>query len=248
MNTKGEGLEPGSGTAAAVIPAAGAGIRMGADRPKQFLYLGGKSILAVTLGAFERCAAIRTVVLVVPAGELEHCEREVVRGQGLTKVRHIVPGGARRQDSVRRGLEACPPDCDIVVVHDGVRPLVRPGLIEHIVAEAREHGAAIAALPARETVKEVLGGGWVGRTLDRRKLWMIQTPQAFRLSVLLEVHKRAAEQGWEEMSDDALMLERSGIPVRVVEGAEDNIKVTTQNDLEVARFLLEGRRGEDSAL
>lgn len=233
---------------AAVIPAAGAGIRMGADRPKQFLAIGGTSILALTLDVFERCEAVRTVVLVVPPEELACCEREVVCGHGLTKVRRIVPGGARRQDSVRCGLEACPPECDIVVVHDGVRPLVRTGLIERIVAEARLHGAAIAALPARETVKEVLEGGWVGRTLDRRKLWMIQTPQAFRFPALIEVHKRAMEQGWGEMSDDAMMLERCGIPVQVIEGAEDNIKVTTPNDLEVARFFLGVRRGEGPLL
>ncbi len=233
---------------AAVIPAAGAGIRMGADRPKQFLAIGGRSILALTLDVFERCEAVQTVVLVVPPEELAYCEREVVCAHGLTKVRRIVPGGARRQDSVRCGLEACPPECDIVVVHDGVRPLVRTGLIEKIVAEARLHGAAIAALPARETIKEVLEGGWVGRTLDRRKLWMIQTPQAFRFLSLLEVHKRAMEHGWEEMSDDAVMLERCGIPVQVIEGAEDNIKVTTPNDLEVARFFLGVRRGEDPFL
>lgn len=248
IKTQGEGLNTGSGIVAAVVPAAGAGVRMGADRPKQFLSLGGKPILALTLEAFERCAAVRIVVLVVPAEEVDRCEREIVRGQGLTKVRRVVPGGKRRQDSVRCGLEACPPECDIVVVHDGVRPLVRPALIERIVTQAREHGAAIAALPARETVKEVLDGGWVGRTLDRRRLWMIQTPQAFRFADLLDAHRRAAEQGWEEMSDDALMLERYGFPVRVVEGAEDNIKVTTPNDLEVARILLERRRGEDPSL
>ncbi len=247
MNTQRQGPNSGSGVVAAVIPAAGAGIRMGADRPKQFLSLAGKSILALTLDAFERCDVVSTVVLVVPAEEQDYCEREIVSWHGLTKVRRIVPGGTRRQDSVRCGLEACPPDCDIVVVHDGVRPLVRPGLIERVVSETREHGAAVAALPARETVKEVLEGGWVGLTLDRRKVWMIQTPQAFRFSEVLEAHKTAAEQGWEEMSDDAMMLERYGIPVRVVEGAEDNIKVTTPNDLEVARFFLGMRSSGESS-
>jgi 2-C-methyl-D-erythritol 4-phosphate cytidylyltransferase len=248
MEMQGEGLESEMGRVVAVIPAAGAGIRMGAGLPKQFLSLGGKAVLALTLEAFERCSAIRTVVLVVPAEQVGYCGREIVCGHGLKKVRRIVAGGARRQDSVRYGLEACPKECDIVVVHDGVRPLVRPVLIQRVVAEARKHGAAIAALPARETVKEILPGGWVGRTLDRSKIWMVQTPQAFRLKDLTEAHKRAVEQGWEEMPDDAAMLERSGVPVRVIEGAEDNIKVTTPNDLDVALFMLDRQRGADSSM
>ncbi|MCF8061810.1 MAG: 2-C-methyl-D-erythritol 4-phosphate cytidylyltransferase [Deltaproteobacteria bacterium] len=241
MEKRGEGRK--SGSAAAVIPAAGAGVRMGAERPKQFLLLDGKPILTVTLEAFERCPVIDSVVLVVPGDVVPACEREIVQRHGLTKVRRVVPGGARRQDSVRLGVEACPVGCDLVVVHDGVRPLVRSDLIERTVAAARDCGAAIAALPARDTVKQVRDGTWVERTLDRRSLWLVQTPQAFLRADLLEVHRRAVNEGWEEMPDDASLLERAGLSVRVVDGAEDNIKVTTPNDLEVARFLLANRKG-----
>lgn len=239
MENREEGPRPGS--AVAVIPAAGAGVRMGAERPKQFLLLSGRSILSVTLEAFERCPVIETVVLVAPKEAVSACEREIVMGGGLTKVSRVVPGGARRQDSVRLGVEACPSGCDLVVVHDGVRPLVREDLIERILVAARAHGAAVAALPARETVKQVREGAWVERTLDRRGLWMVQTPQAFFRSDLLAAHRKALEEDWEELPDDASLVERIGVPVRVVEGAEDNIKVTTPNDLALARFLLERR-------
>lgn len=247
MDTQGDGLIPAGVSVAAVIPSAGAGIRMGAGRPKQFLSLRGKPVLGLTLEAFERCGAVGTVILVAPAEDLDYCARDIVVRYGLSKVKRIVSGGARRQDSVRLGLEACPPDCHIVVVHDGVRPLVRPGLIERVVAEALDYGAAVAALPVKETLKEALETGFIGKTLDRRRLRMIQTPQAFRFRELVKAHRTAHEQGWDEMSDDALMLERLGLPVRLVEGAEDNIKVTTPNDLEVAGFLLERRREEDPA-
>ena len=240
MENRGEG--PKAGSAAAVIPAAGAGIRMGAEGPKQFLLLNGRPILAVTLEAFERCPVIETVVLVVPGDAVSACEREFLEGRSPTKVRRVVPGGARRQDSVRLGVEACPPESDLVVVHDGVRPLVRADLIERTVDAAREHGAAVAALPARETVKQVRDGAWVERTLERQSLWLVQTPQAFLRADLLAAHQRALDEGWEEMPDDASLVERAGHPVRVVDGAEDNIKVTTPNDLEVARFLLGRRR------
>ncbi len=236
------GAGSSTGRVAAVIPAAGAGLRMGADRPKQFLLLDGKPVLAVTLEAFEASPAVSAVVLVVPAEAVSSCRQELVKGFGLTKVLCVVAGGARRQDSVRLGVEACPPECDLVVVHDGVRPLVPPDLIERTVTGAREHGAAVAALPAKETVKTATEDGWVDRTLDRGSLYLIQTPQAFQRGELLGAHRRALEEGWEEMSDDALLLERIGRPVRIVEGAEDNIKVTTPNDLEVARFLLARRR------
>ena len=226
---------------AAVIPAAGAGIRMRGDRPKQFLELEGKPLLAYTLAVFEHSPAVGFVVLVVPEDAVAFCERHIVGRFGLSKVRRVVPGGARRQDSVRMGVETCAGECDILIVHDGVRPLVGHGLIERSVHGALEYGAVIAALPATETIKEVDPDGVVRRTPERGGLWRVQTPQAFRTTHLLEAHRRALEEGWEEMSDDALLLERTGVPVRVIRGQEENIKVTTPHDLEIARLFLSRR-------
>ncbi len=230
----------------AVVPAAGAGVRMGSGRPKQFMELGGRPVLAVTLEAFQSCPIVGRVVLVAPEEALDYCRAGIVEQYGLTKVSRVVAGGGRRQDSVRMGLEACTGLCRVIVVHDGVRPLVRPALIERIVSGAIEHGAAVAAVPARDTVKEVDPGQGrlVVRTLDRSLLRLVQTPQAFHAGLLRDVHKRAQDEAWDEASDDAQLVERAGITVTVMDGDEDNIKVTTPGDLALARYLLDRRAAD----
>jgi len=233
----------------AVVPAAGAGLRMGKGRAKQFLDLGGKPLLAVTLHIFQHSPAIHEVTLVVPSDEVEYCKREIVQRYGLEKVKRVVAGGERRQDSVRLGLEASAgAGFEIAIIHDGVRPLVRPDLIQRVATAAQKEGAVVAALPAKDTVKEVNGNRVVGRTHDRSRIWLVQTPQGFRFDDLLSAHRMALAQGWEDATDDALLIEKIGISVHVVEGAEDNIKVTTPHDLELARFLLRRTRDDGRPL
>lgn len=222
----------------AVIPAAGFGIRMKSKRAKQFLSLDGRPILAVTLIHFQKCSEVDGIVLVAPPGDVAYCREHIVEEFGLTKVEAIVPGGKRRQDSVRLGIEGTGGRYDLVLIHDAVRPVIEEGLLKRVMDAARIHRAVIAALPAKETVKEVDDRGEVVRTYDRRRVWMVQTPQVFRYPDILKAHHTALAQGWEEATDDALLVERSGIPVTVVEGSEKNIKVTTPYDLEMARFLL----------
>ncbi|MGD8226904.1 MAG: 2-C-methyl-D-erythritol 4-phosphate cytidylyltransferase [Desulfobacteraceae bacterium] len=222
----------------AVIPAAGSGIRMENERPKQFLDVDGRPLLAVTLEKFQVCPLIHTVILLVPEKDLAHCQREIVERHRLTKVEKVLVGGERRQDSVRLGIEASGGDYELVMIHDGVRPLVTVDLIARVVAAAQEHRAVITGLPAKETVKEIDQDALVVRTYDRQKVWLVQTPQVFRYEDILMAHSRALERGWEEVTDDALLVERVGIPVKVVEGSEDNIKVTTPQDLELVKFLL----------
>jgi len=228
--------------AVAIIPAAGAGVRMGTGRTKQFLELNGIPVLARTLGQFQASGSVGGVVLVVPPGEVDFCRRQILEPYGLTKVREVVEGGPRRQDSVRLGIRAAGTEFPIVLIHDGVRPLVSPGLIDRVIAFMGGRRAVIAALPAKETVKEVGPGGVVVRTYDRRQVWLVQTPQAFRYEDIFAVHSKAVEEGWGEMTDDAHMAERMGIEVAVVEGSEDNIKITTPLDLDLAAYLLK-RRG-----
>ena len=222
----------------AVIPAAGFGVRMKSDRAKQFLSLDGRPVLAVTLGVFQASGHIDAVVLVAPPTDVVYCREEIVEKFHLSKVKKIVPGGERRQDSVRLGIEATEGKYDLVVIHDGVRPLIDKGLLKRVMDASATHRAVIAALPAKETVKEVDEHRQVIRTYDRHRVWMVQTPQAFRYEDILAAHHMALAQGWEEATDDALLMERLGIPVTVVEGSERNIKVTTPHDLELARFLL----------
>ncbi|MBC8418686.1 MAG: 2-C-methyl-D-erythritol 4-phosphate cytidylyltransferase, partial [Desulfobacterales bacterium] len=222
-------------------PAAGSGIRMQSDRAKQFLNIEERPLLAVTLTPFQDCREVEAIILVVPSDDVKYCREEIVRRFGFTKVQKVIAGGERRQDSVRFGLEATEGKYDIVLIHDGVRPVIEKGLLRTVIKAAMTHRAVITALPAKETVKEVNDRHEVVRTYERQRVWMVQTPQAFHYQDILKAHRQAIEEGWEEATDDARLMERLGVPVKVVEGSERNIKVTTPYDLELARFLL-GKR------
>ena len=231
---------------AAIIPAAGKGKRMGAERPKQFLELGDKPILAFTLEAFEKAESISAVILVVPPQDVDFCVENVVKRYGLSKVVIVLGGGEKRQDSVRIGLEATGGRYDLVVIHDGVRPFVRPDFIESIVSVAETRGAVIAGIPANDTVKEIGQGRRILKTWERERLWLAQTPQVFRYSILLEAHQRARTQGWDNATDDAQLVEKMGVTVYVMECSPLNIKVTTPADLLIARAIMEiWEKGED---
>jgi len=223
---------------AAIITAAGAGVRMGGGQAKQFMDLDGRPLLATTVERFERAPDIDGIVLVVPSGKVDDCRDGMVKRYGLSKVVKVVAGGKRRQDSVRLGLEGTEGRYPLVLIHDGVRPLVPPDLIRRILKAMNRYRAVIPALAVKETIKEADNTGLVLKTQDRRGLWLVQTPQAFRYEDILQAHRRALAEKWEEMTDDALLLERMGVPVHIIEGAEENMKITTPRDLELARFFL----------
>lgn len=220
----------------AIIPAAGSGLRMRCKVPKQFLKIDGRPVLALTLDAFENCSAVDAVILVVPPVEVEYCRRAIVGRYCLKKVGAVLAGGETRCDSVRLGMTAAGDGFELVVIHDGVRPLVKPLLIERVIEAARISGAAIAGIPARDTVKEV-DGELVVKTYDREKVWLAQTPQAFRFSILVDAHERSGSGCFVEPTDDASLVERAGGTVVVVPGDEDNIKVTTPRDIAMVKFL-----------
>jgi 2-C-methyl-D-erythritol 4-phosphate cytidylyltransferase len=215
----------------AVVVAAGRSVRMG-GLDKLFAPLGGRPLLAHTLAAFQSCPAVDRVVLILAADNLAR-GLALAEEEGLNKVRTVCLGGRRRQESVWEGLEALGP-CAWVVVHDGARPLVTPQLIAEGLAAARETGAAVCAVPSPDTVKRVDEQGQVLRTLDRRRLWLIQTPQVFRYDILREAHQRSRRPA----TDDAALVERLGHPVRVYRGSPRNLKVTTAEDLALAGALL----------
>ncbi len=222
----------------AIITAAGSGTRMGTGQAKQFLDLHGRPLLAATLEPFQKCRAVDAIILVAPSKDMDFCRTEIVEAFEFYKVKKVVPGGERRQDSVRSGIEATNGEYDLVLIHDGVRPLIDETLIESVIEKAETHRAVITALPVKETVKEVTGLGEVVKTYDRNRVWLVQTPQVFRYKDIAAAHQKALIEGWEEATDDSLLVERIGIPVNVIEGSERNIKVTTPNDLELARFFL----------
>ncbi|MFZ5584980.1 MAG: 2-C-methyl-D-erythritol 4-phosphate cytidylyltransferase [Thermodesulfobacteriota bacterium] len=223
----------------AVVPAAGGGRRMGADLPKQFLPLGGLPILTRTLMALEAAAVVDQVVLVAPPGLEAETRRRCVEGRGLTKLAAVVAGGAERQDSVSAGLTAAAGlGAGWVLVHDAARPLAEPALFGRVLTAAQTHGAAIAAVPCADTVKEAeTETGRVLATLDRSRLWLVQTPQGFRLDLLLEALAEARRRGF-IATDEAGLVEALGREVRVVPGDARNFKITTPADLALAGALL----------
>lgn len=210
---------------------------------KPLIPLSNSPVLAHTLLPFERSPLIDAIILVVPNDDREMYRKEIVAASGFRKVIDVASGGAERQDSVRAALDALADSWDIIVVHDGARPFVTVDLIERAVKEAMKGGAAIAAVPVKDTIKEVANGK-VTRTVPRDGLWSVQTPQAFRAEVLREAHERAVEDSFSG-TDDAALVERLGHAVSIVEGSYENIKITTPEDIVVGEAILRAREGEE---
>ena len=221
----------------AIIAAAGLGKRMGAGRPKQYMEIGGKPIICHTLDRFLKAPSIESVVVVVEPDRVEAVRREIIEGYGFPKAWQVVAGGSVRQESVANGLAGIPADCDVIAVHDGVRPFVTSEAIEESVKLAAAEGACIVATQVKDTIKSVDGHGMVDFTVDRSVLWGAKTPQTFRASLLREAFRKAGEDNFLG-TDEASLVERTGIPVKIVEGDDRNIKITTPSDLIVAEAIL----------
>ncbi|MYB84218.1 MAG: 2-C-methyl-D-erythritol 4-phosphate cytidylyltransferase [Chloroflexi bacterium] len=206
---------------------------MGDAGDKTLADIGGEPLIARTVDVFERCDAVTAIVLVVSERNLDAITA-LRDAKGWARTLPPCVGGARRQDSVRVGIDALPAECDWVLVHDGARPFVTPRMIEEGLAAASATGAAIAVVPAFDTVKRVGDDGRVVETLDRSQLVMVQTPQVFRREVLERAHAGVAD----DVTDDAAMVERIGVEVRTFDGARSNIKVTTPEDLVIACAML----------
>ncbi len=219
----------------AIIPAAGIGSRMQANRAKQMIELAGVPLLVHTLRRFEECDCIDQVILVLQPNLTSEVLALISR-HNLTKIVRVVAGGAERQDSIYRGLQVIREEvADIVAVHDAVRPFVRPEEIQAVVERARSTGAALMAVPATDTIKQVKSGR-VQRTLDRRRIYLAQTPQAFRFSVIRQAYERAYADGF-MATDDSQLVERTGQRVSIVEGSPINIKITRPFDLKLAEVI-----------
>lgn len=221
----------------AVIPAAGIGSRMQTDRAKQILELAGAPLLVHTLRRFEECDAVHQVILILQPNLTSEVLALISR-YNLKKIARVVGGGAERQDSVYRGLQVIKPEtAGIVAVHDAVRPFVRPDEIRQVIERAETTGAALMALAATDTIKQVHRGR-VQRTLDRRRIYHAQTPQAFRYEIIKAAYDRAYAEGY-AATDDSQLVERAGHRVSVVEGSPINIKITRPLDLRVAEAIQE---------
>ncbi len=218
----------------AIIVAAGKSERMGQGTDKAFLSLVAKPVVAWSLLAFERCTEIDRIVLVVRKDQIL-ASKAVVKMFGISKIEKIVPGGAKRSDSVQAGLAACNLDTRFVVIHDGARPLIKSETIAEVVKVVRRAGAVTLGRKMVDSVKRVDKGNVIAETIERDKLWAVQTPQAFNIKMLRKAYETLGDK---EVTDDCQVVELAGEKVKVVENNNPNIKITTVEDLQFAGALL----------
>ena len=221
----------------ALIPAAGKGSRMAHSVKKPYLKLAQKPIVAHTIQRFEQNSAVDAIYLIVDRDDFSMCHTAVLHPYRFTKVQDLVEGGETRQMSVYNGIRALSADVDFVIVHDGVRPFVTDEIIFECLTVADECGAAVAAVPVKDTIKVADQDGFIVQTPERDQLWAVQTPQVFRKSLLEEAHQ-AAQTRQLTATDDASLVEQLGFPVKLVNGSYANLKITTPIDLRVAEVLI----------
>lgn len=223
-----------------VIPAAGSGKRMGTGQNKLLIDLLGKPLIAYTLQIFEDDGDCEDIILAIKSEEKNQFQA-IADTSGFKKIRGFVAGGSERQDSVRLALKHISGD-GVVLIHDGARPFVSRDLIHRLVKAAEEHGAAIPGVPVKDTIKKV-SDHLIQETVNRENLWAAQTPQAFMLSTILEAHQKAEAAGY-VTTDDAALAEWMGLKVKVEQGDYRNIKITTPEDLIIAKLYITQTKGE----
>jgi 2-C-methyl-D-erythritol 4-phosphate cytidylyltransferase/2-C-methyl-D-erythritol 2,4-cyclodiphosphate synthase len=221
----------------AIIPAGGAGKRLKAHVAKQYLLLDHVPVLIHTLKVFQKSKVIDNIILALPQDDLVSVRQELIDKYGLSKVTTIIAGGKERQDSVRNGLTTINGKCDVVVIHDAVRPFVTEKMIKGVVDAAKTTGAASAGVKAKDTIKETKKDNMVAVTIPRQNLWLTQTPQAFKFEFLIKAYKTAYDEKFYG-TDDASLVERIGKKVKMIEGSYENIKITTSEDLIMAEALM----------
>ncbi|MBO1048865.1 MAG: 2-C-methyl-D-erythritol 4-phosphate cytidylyltransferase [Dolichospermum sp. UKL201] len=219
-----------------LIPAAGSGKRMGADRNKLLLQVRSKPLIAWTLLAAEAASSISWIGIVSQPPDWDDF-KSIIADLKLKKTIVFIPGGSTRQESVYNGLQALPTNAGQVLIHDGARCLATPDLF-NACSEAILHcSGLIAAVPVKDTIKVVDDNDIIKSTPERKQLWAAQTPQGFDVKLLKQCHAEGVRQGW-EVTDDAALFEKCGIEVRIVPGEETNLKITTPQDLAIAEFIL----------
>ncbi len=246
------GIEAGdtTGMNLALIVAAGKGTRMGAEGGKQFLPLMGKPVLAHTLAAFQQASSIDTIIVITAEENFGRClslidTYSITKAKAANGANRVVIGGAERQDSVYNGLKAVLEfgRADVVVIHDGARPLVTPRLIDEAIMNLVQCDGVVVGIPAKDTIK-LVNDGFVVETPNRSKTWQVQTPQAFLFEPLLRAHENAGAEGFYG-TDDSMLMERYGSKIKVIMGLEENIKITTPIDLVLAEAILKNRSNDN---
>jgi len=223
-----------------IIAAGGTGRRFGKGQPKQFYLLKGKPILSWTIGRFEDCPLVDRIILAVPRGMGKYTRQHVLSPFGYEKVKIVVEGGKERRDSVLEGLRVLERDTDTVLVHDGVRPIISEELIRKVIQATQRWEAVVPGLLVRETIKQVGRDNLVSGTLDRKSIYLIQTPQGFKKDLICRAYAQVRKRGG-VASDDATLVEKLGAKVKMIPGEETNIKITSPRDLVLAELFLGDR-------
>ena len=219
-----------------VIVAAGTGSRMNMGINKQFIKLEGKEIIAYTIEKFYNNSNIEDIVVVVKEDESEFFKKEILDKYNFKNVK-IAYGGKERQDSVYNGLKLLDEKCDVVLIHDGARPFVSDKIIDKSIEEAKEHKAIVVGVPVKDTIKVIDNDKNIVDTPNRSVLWAVQTPQTFDYHILIDAYKDAFKNKFYG-TDDAMLVERIGYKVKMLEGSYNNIKITTQEDLNIGSQIL----------
>lgn len=224
----------------AIIPAAGRSERMRSNRNKQFMVLDGEMVLSHTIDVFQKCAKIDKIIIVVNENEIDFCWDAIVEKHCFDKVVSVVAGGKERQDSVMNGLREIPPETTMVIIHDGARPFVTLRIIENAIEALNGYSGVIVGIPLKDTIKRVNEKNEVLETLDRDTLISVQTPQVFTPEELMKAYQRARMDEFYG-TDDALLVERAGGRIKIIEGSYENIKITTPEDIVLAEAILKKR-------
>lgn len=229
----------------AVVLSAGQGKRMGASVKKQYIELEGKPVIYYTLKAFQESEVIDDIVLVVGKDQISYVNDEIVQKYHFTKVNTIVEGGKERYDSVWQGLKAIADQAGYVFIHDGARLFVNEDILKRGYETVDEFGACVAGMPSKDTIKLIDDNGFAVNTPERKYVWMVQTPQIFKTSLIVEAYSRLMREECINVTDDAMVVERMmEMPVKLFEGSYENIKITTPEDLEIAEVFLTGKKNE----
>lgn len=228
----------------AVIVAAGKGTRMKSSVDKQFLNIDGKSILSLTIGKFLKCEFVNEIIIVTSHQHFDRC-REILEAFKSNKSLKIVEGGDERCDSVINGLNACDKNCEFVFIHDGVRPFVKISDIAQIYSDVKKYGACVPAVPVKDTIKIAGNDGFASCTPDRTKLYAVQTPQAFRYSIIMDAYSKLDKNNI--VTDDASVAEIAGSKIFISRGSYENIKITTPEDMYLAKAIYEKEKTDENS-
>lgn len=226
----------------AIILLAGSGSRMKSDIPKQYMDIDGYPVIYYSLKAFEE-SDVRSIVLVTGVDDVDYCRKEIVQKYNFKKVKAIVPGGNERYDSVYEGLKAAA-GADYVMIHDGARPMITQDIIKRTISMTKEYRACVVGMPVKDTIRIIDENAFSKETPDRKTLWMMQTPQSFSYELLYRSYQTLykdinSAKDVPQITDDAMVVEYgSGVKARIIEGSYENIKITTPEDISIAKTFL----------